>query len=84
LVARSAADPAIGGDRPTAYRRRTVDGLLRSIGQGIVGLVQGALDAIGAVLRGLFGDAGPFLPVPLIAVVGVAIVGLLAWNVARR
>lgn len=61
-----------------------MDGLLRSIGQGIVGLVQGALDAIGAVLRGLLGDAGPFLPVPLIAVVGVAIVGLLAWNVARR
>jgi hypothetical protein len=61
-----------------------MDGLIQSVGQGIVGLISGAFDAIGGILRGMVGEAQSILPVPLIAVVGFVVLGVLAWNLARR
>lgn len=61
-----------------------MDGLLQSIGRGIVGLVEGALDTIGDVVRGLFGQVDSVLPVPFLAVIAVGVVGVLAWNLVRR
>ena len=60
-----------------------MDGLLRSIGDCITGLVGGALHAIGAALAGIghsLGSAlGPFL-VP-VAIAGVLV---LLWLVFKR
>ncbi len=60
-----------------------MDGLLRSIGDGVTGLVGGALDAIGAALAGMGAALGAALgPFTLPLAIGGAIV--LAWLVLRR
>lgn len=59
-------------------------GFIEAIGQGVAGLVTGALQAIGAVLRGMVESANALLPGGLLAV--VAFFGLLlgAWALAKR
>ena len=60
-----------------------MDGLLRSIGDGITGLVGGALDAIGAALGGIGGAHGAALgPFANPVAIGGALV--LAWLVLKR
>lgn len=60
-----------------------MDGLLRSIGDGITGLVGGALDAVGAALSGMGQAAGSALgPFAIPVAVGGALV--LAWLVLKR
>jgi hypothetical protein len=61
-----------------------MDGLIRSIGDGIVGLIEGAFATIGGILRGTVGELQTLAPVPLIVLVGFVVLGLLAWNLARR
>lgn len=61
-----------------------MDGLLRSVGDGITGLVGGAIDAIGAALAGIGNSMGAALPpfaLPVIAVAGGLV---LLWLVFKR
>jgi hypothetical protein len=57
---------------------------VQAIGNGIAGLVTGALETIGAVLRGMVEALNSALPGGLLAV--VAFFGLLAgaWALAKR
>ena len=60
-----------------------MDGLLRSIGDGISGLVGGAIHAIGAALGGIGGALGAALG-PFAIPVAVGGVLLVAWLVLKR
>ena len=59
-------------------------GLGRAVGDGIGGLVGGALDAIGAALSGTVGALSTALPAGALPVIGVAAVLLLLWLVLKR
>jgi hypothetical protein len=61
-----------------------MDGLIQSVGNGIVGLIEGAFDTIGGILRGTVAEMQSLAPIPLIALVGFVVLGVLAWNLARR
>jgi hypothetical protein len=61
-----------------------MDGLIRSVGNGISGLVVGALDAIGAAISGTLNALGAALPAGAMPVLGIAAVLLLLWFLFRR
>jgi hypothetical protein len=57
---------------------------IQAIGQGIAGLVTGALLTIGSVLRGIAESANALLPGGLLAVVAFVFLLLGAWALAKR
>jgi hypothetical protein len=61
-----------------------MDGLGRAVGDGIGGLVGGALDAIGAALSGTLDALGAALPAGALPVIGIAAALLLLWLVLKR
>jgi len=61
-----------------------MDGLGRSVGDGIGGLVGGALDAIAAALSGTVDALGTALPAGALPVLGIAAVLLVLWLVLKR
>ncbi|MES2209863.1 MAG: hypothetical protein V4515_06720 [Chloroflexota bacterium] len=58
--------------------------LAQSIGQGIVGLVGGALRALGAAAQGIVHALQSILPGPWLPIVAVAVMVLFVWNVFKR
>lgn len=58
--------------------------LAQSIGDGIAGLVGGAVQALGAAFQGVVHVFQSLLPGPWFLVLVVAIVALVAWSVFRR
>jgi hypothetical protein len=61
-----------------------MDGLLRSIGDGLTGLVEGALAAIGGALSGMVDALAAALPAGSLPVLGVAGALLLLWLILKR
>lgn len=55
-----------------------------SVGQGIGGLIGGAIDAIGAALRGLVAAGERALPGGLLWAVIFVLMVLAAWTLAKR
>lgn len=61
-----------------------MDGLVRSIGNGISGLVEGAFDAIGAALRGVVDSLSAALPAGAFPVL-LLLLGFVAfWYLIKR
>jgi hypothetical protein len=61
-----------------------MDGLLRAIGDGISGLVGGALGAIWAALGGIVAALSAALPAGALPVIVVGVVVLALWRVLRH
>jgi hypothetical protein len=61
-----------------------MDGLVRTIGSGITGLIAGAFDVIGTTLRGLVDAGSRALPGGLFFALVFAIVAIVGWNLAKR
>jgi hypothetical protein len=61
-----------------------MDGLVRTIGDGITGLVAGAFDVIGTTLRGLVDAGNRALPGGLFFALVFVIVAIVGWNLAKR
>jgi hypothetical protein len=61
-----------------------MDGLLRSVGNGIAGLVAGAFDAIGGALRGIVDAGNQALPGGLFWAVIFVVLVVGAWTLAKR
>ncbi len=61
-----------------------MDGLGRSVGDGITGLVGGALAGIGAALSGIVDSLGRALPQGALPVIGAAFVILVVIALLRR
>ncbi len=61
-----------------------MDGFVRSVGDGITGLVSGAFDVIGATLRGMVDAGNRALPGGIFFVVVFVIVVIVGWNFAKR
>ena len=61
-----------------------MDGFARSIGEGITGLVGGALAAIGAALAGILDALATALPAGAVPVLGIALVVVILWRIIRR
>ena len=61
-----------------------MDGLARSIGDGITGLVGGALAAIGQALSGIGDALSAALPAGALPVLGIALLVLVLWRIIRR
>jgi hypothetical protein len=61
-----------------------MDGFARSIGDGITGLVGGALSAIGQALSGMVDALSVALPAGLLPVLGIALVVVILWRVIRH
>lgn len=61
-----------------------MDGLLRSVGNGITGLVSGAFDAIGGALRGIVDAGNQALPGGLFWAVIFVVLVVGAWTLAKR
>ena len=61
-----------------------MDGFVRSIGDGITGLVGGALGAIGGALSGIWSALATALPAGVLPVLGIALVVVMLWRVIRR
>lgn len=61
-----------------------MDGFVRSVGDGITGLVAGAFDVIGGTLRGLVDAGNRALPGGLFVVVIFVIVVVVGWSFAKR
>jgi hypothetical protein len=61
-----------------------MDGLFRSVGNGITGLVAGSFDVIGGTLRGMVDAGNRALPSGLFFVVVFVAVALLGWSLAKR
>lgn len=59
-------------------------GLVRTIGDGIAGLVGGAFAAMGAAVREIVGIFSGFLPGIWLPVVVVAVLLIVGWNLAKR
>lgn len=61
-----------------------MDGLIRSVGEGITSLVAGAFDAIGGALRGIVDAGNDALPGGVFfGLIFVALV-VTAWMLAKR
>ena len=61
-----------------------MDGLIRSVGNGISSLISGAFDAIGAALRGIVHAGNQVLPYGLFwLLIFVLLIGG-AWFLAKR
>jgi hypothetical protein len=61
-----------------------MDGLLRSIGDGLTGLVGGALAAFGGALSGMVDALVRAVPGGLVTMAGIALALVLVWLVFRR
>ena len=61
-----------------------MDGFVRTIGDGITGLVAGAFDVIGGTLRGMVDAGNRALPGGLFFAVVFVIVVIVGWNLAKR
>ena len=61
-----------------------MDGLGRSVGNGISGLVAGAFDVIGNALRGIVNAGNQALPSGLFWAVIFVLLVMGAWTLARR
>jgi hypothetical protein len=61
-----------------------MDGLFRSVGNGITGLVEGSFQAIGGTLRGMVDAGNQALPGGLFLVVAFVIVVAVGWTLAKR
>ena len=61
-----------------------MDGFARSIGDGITGLVGGALAAIGGALPGTVDALATALPAGALPVLGIALVVVILWRIIRR
>jgi hypothetical protein len=61
-----------------------MDGFVRSVGDGITGLVSGAFDVIGGTLRGLVDAGNRALPGGIFVVVIFVLVVVVGWNFAKR
>ena len=61
-----------------------MDGLIRSVGNGISGLISGAFDAIGAALRGVVNAGNQVLPYGLFWILIFVLLVGGAWFLARR
>ena len=61
-----------------------MDGIGRSVGNGITGLVAGAFDAIGTGLRGIVDAGERALPNGLLWAVVFVVLVASAWTLAKR
>ena len=61
-----------------------MDGLFRSVGTGITGLVEGSFQVIGDTLRGMVDAGNRALPGGIFLVVAFVIVAAVGWNLAKR
>lgn len=61
-----------------------MDGLGQAVGNGIVGLVGGAFDAIGGALRGIVDAGNQVLPSGLFWVVIFVALVVGGWTLAKR
>jgi Flp pilus assembly pilin Flp len=61
-----------------------MDGLGQAVGNGIVGLVGGAFDAIGGVLRGMVNAGNQVLPNGLVWVIIFVVLVAGGWTLAKR
>ena len=61
-----------------------MDGLIRSVGNGITGLISGAFDAIGAALRGIVNAGNHALPYGLFWLLIFVLLISGAWFLAKR
>ena len=61
-----------------------MDGLVRTIGDGITGLVGGALGAIWSALAGMGAALAAALPAGAVPVVGIGVALLILWLVLKR
>jgi hypothetical protein len=61
-----------------------MDGFVRSIGDGITGLVGGALAAIGQALAGIVDSLSAALPAGALPVLGITLFIMILWWVIRR
>ena len=61
-----------------------MDGLSRSVGNGITGLVGGAFEAIGGALRGIVGALNAALPGGMFAAVVFVVLVFVAWQLTKR
>lgn len=61
-----------------------IGGLLRAIGDGIVGMFQGAFDAIGGALRGAVTQLQTALPGLWLPAIVFLVLLVLAWTFAKR
>jgi hypothetical protein len=65
-------------------RLNCMDGLGQAVGNGITGLVGGAFDAIGGVLRGMVNAGNQALPNGLFWVVIFVVLLAGAWTLVKR
>ena len=61
-----------------------MNGLFRSVGNGITGLVAGSFDVIGGTLRGMVDAGNRALPSGLFSVAVFVVIALLGWSLAKR
>lgn len=61
-----------------------MDGLGRTVGDGITGLIGGAFDAIGGALRGIVAAGEQALPGGLLWAVVFVVLVVGAWTLAKR
>jgi hypothetical protein len=61
-----------------------MDGLVRTIGNGVAGLVVTAFEVIGGTLRSIVNTASSALPGLALPVVAFGILVLVAWTFAKR
>ena len=61
-----------------------MDGLGRAVGDGITGLVAGAFDAIGSVLRGIVNAGNQALPNGLFWVLIFVALHVGGWTLVKR
>lgn len=61
-----------------------MDGLVRSVGNGITSLIAGAFDAIGSALRGIVDAGERALPNGILWAVIFVVLVAGAWTLAKR
>jgi hypothetical protein len=61
-----------------------MDGFVRTVGDGITGLVAGAFDVIGGTLRGMVDAGNRALPGGLFFALLFALVVIVGWNLVKR
>lgn len=61
-----------------------MDGLGRAVGDGISGLVGGALHGIAAALSGIVDSLSAALPAGALPAIGLGLLLLVAWTLVRR
>jgi hypothetical protein len=61
-----------------------MDGLLRSVGSGIAGMIEGSFAVVGAVLRGTVDSLNRALPGGMLAALAFVVLVVAAWQLAKR